>query len=311
MLTPSAMVPSGRCLQHRKLPRPQRQFLLFMAAWGLGLLVTKRCDSFTLASTPKVIVGPGAIQFPKQHITATSKRPDGRGHARVGNGWPVFAYASLLVVSLHSISTAQNFSVPPKRCRRSVLCQRMGSFNLSLSSMAGHRLETLPSQEPNQATPWAGAQTLSAKVSTCSSFRLPHVDEIGGPPAQLLQSNVVPMPATAYHAHAASNAALSCARFVGHQRKQGQSARRRYQRTATRATRRQTGAKFQPRHPLPVLPVMYDPSRVRVQIQDVLVASSWTRSASSRGTKMTAANGEISQFKTRYISVNGFASMKC
>jgi len=291
-------------LQHRMSPRHQRQFLLLIAAWGLGLLVTKRSDSFTIASTPKVMAAPGTVQFSVQQTPAISKRPAGGSYARVGNGWPVFAYASLLVVSLHGISTAQNFRVLPKRCRRGV--------PVSLSSMAGHHLETLPSQDSNQATPWVGAQTTAATPCTCSSFLLPDVDEVGGTPAQLLQSKFVPMLTMTHHVE--SNAAHRCTKlachFVGHQRKHGPSARRRYQRTATRATRRQIGANFLPRQPQPMLPVPYDPSRVRVQIQDVLLASSsCTKSASDRDAKLTAAKSEISQFKTHYISGNGSASV--
>jgi len=309
------MVPSGDrgcCLQHRVLRRPGRQLLLFFAASGLGLFFTKRSDSFTLASTPKVIAEPGVVEFSEQRILATSKRPDGKGYARVSTGWPAFAYASLLIVSLHSISTARNRSVLPKRCRRGVFCRRMGSFNVSLSTRAGHHLETLPSQDSNQAIPWAGAQTTSTEVSGCPNFLLPEVDEVGGSLAQMLQSKAVPLPATTYHAE--SNAAQCCTqpacKFVGHQHKQGQSARRRYQRTAARATRRQIGSKFMPRQPLRVLPAAYDPSRVRVQIQDVLMAaSSCTKSASVRDTKMTAAKSEVSQFKTHFISVNGLASV--
>jgi len=291
-------------LQHRVLRRPGRQLLLFFAASGLGLFFTKRSDSFTLASTPKVIAEPGVVEFSEQRILATSKRPDGKGYARVSTGWPAFAYASLLIVSLHSISTARNRSVLPKRCRRGV--------PVSLSSMAGHHFETLPSQDSNQATPWVGAQTTAATPCTCSSFLLPDVDEVGGTPAQLLQSKFVPMLTMTHHVE--SNAAHRCTKlachFVGHQRKHGPSARRRYQRTATRATRRQIGANFLPRQPQPMLPVPYDPSRVRVQIQDVLLASSsCTKSASDRDAKLTAAKSEISQFQTHYISGNGSASV--
>lgn len=311
------MAPSGdfwRCLPHGVSPRPQRRFLLFLAACALGLFITQRSDTFTLASMPKVIAGPGAVQFSVQNIPATSIRPAGRGCARVGSSWSVFAYASLLVVSLHGMSATRNFRGLSTPCRRGVFRQRMGSFNLSLSSMAGQHFETLPSEDSNQVTPWAGAQTKAVataiKGSTCSSFLLPVVDEVGRTPAQLLQSKVVPTVMEIHHTE--SNAAFCCTRpachFVGHQRKSVRSARQRYHRTATRATRKQTGAKLMPRCRLCVLPVPYDPSRVRVQIQDVLMASSCTRSASGRDAKMTAAKSEISQVKTHYISGNGFAS---
>jgi len=229
-----------------------------------------------------------------------------------GNTWSGIACASLLLIAVSVPRVLQSRALRNPR-RLGVGCQGMGSFKVSLPPTAEHRFNS--AQEFHLITPSNSVMpqaAVSTAATACSISQMQGMDSLEGEhvdaSAWCLPREFVLVAPMAENAE--STVTIGCTRPAGQiidgYRRRVRSQRRQQSRTASRATRRQTGARLVPGQPPCVQPMPFDPSRVRMKIQDVLrISKSCVSIAIGRDAKTVAAKNEFSHCTSLYISRNG------
>lgn len=199
--------------------------------------------------------------------------------------------------------------------RRNVGCQGLGSFKVSFPDTAQHRLHSTPEFHLNtsrscvlpQAAVSTASETLACSISSVQgtgSLGREHVDAT----TSCFPHEMVLVPAVGENSKSTltTGCARSAGQLIGGRRRPVRSRQGRKSRTSSRAARRQTGARLLPAQPPSVQPLPYDPSRLRMKIQDALrVSTSCVSIAIDSEAKTVAAKSEFSHCTSLYISGNG------
>lgn len=304
------MVPSKH-IRHFQLRRccsqaPSLRFcstLTALVACGLVLVVVQQREAFTLAPMPGVKAGPAVVRPSMQQQVAISDRmPVKAVLSQEGNTGSASVFAGLLLFVVGVPRVLQSRALRTLR-RRNVGCQGMGSFNVSLPHTAQHgrhstrefQMITSRSFVLPQASVSTATAALACSISSDAS-------------TSCFPREMVLAPAVGENSE--STVTIGCTRPAGHliggRRRPVRSRRARKSCTSSRAARRQTGARLLPvQHPS-VQPLPYDPSRLRMKIQDALrVSTSCVSIAIDSEAKTVAAKSEFSQCTSLYISGNG------
>lgn len=193
---------------------------------------------------------------------------------------------------------------------RSVRCHGMGSFKVSIPHTSEHRFNSV--QEFHIIGPSSLPQAVATPALACSISPKHEMDVSEGEhvhaSAWCLPRVIVAVPAVGENADSflANRCMKPAGHLIGGHRRAARSRRGRPSRTGSRASRRQTGARLLPVQPESVQPMPYDPSRVRMKIQDALRVSRGCVSIGiGREAKTVAAKSEFSHCTSLYISGNG------
>jgi len=313
------MVPSKH-IRHFQLRRccsqaPSLRFcstFTALVACGLVLVVVQQSEAFTLAPMPGVKAGPAVVRPSMQQVAISDRMLMKAVLSQEGNTGSASVFAGLLlfVVGVPRVSRALR-----TLRRRNVGCQGMGSFKVSLAHAAQHRRHSTQEFQmitPRSFVPPQAAVSTATAALACSISSVQGTDslerELADASASCFPREMVLVPAVGENSK--STPTIGCTRPAGHligrHRRPVRSRRGRKSRTSSRATRRQTGARLLPVQPPSVQPLPYDPSRLRMKIQDALrVSTSCVSIAIDSEAKTVAAKSEFSQCTSLYISGNG------
>jgi len=281
-----------------------------LVACGLVLVVVQQSEAFTVASMSGVNTWPAVVRpSRRQRVTIIDRRPIKTACLQRGNTWSGIACASLLLIAVGVPRVLQSRALRTPR-RLSVGCQGMGSFKVSLPPTAEHRFNS--AQEFHLITPSSCVMpqaAVSTAATPCSISQMRGMDSLEGEhvdtSAWCLPREIMLVAPIAEKSE--STVTIGCTRpaaqIIGGYRRPVRSRRRQQSRTANQSTRRQTGTRLLPGQPPSVQPMPYDPSRVRMKIQDVLrISKSCVSIAIVREAKMVAAKSEFSHCTSLDIS---------
>jgi len=260
-----------------------RSIFAALVACGLVLVVVQQSEAFTMASMPGVSAGPAVLRSSRQQcVTMSDRRPIETACSHGGNTWSGIMCASLLLVGVGVPQVSQSRALRTPR-RRSVGCQGMGSFKVCLPHTTEHGFNSLQ-----------GFHLIAPSSSVMPQHAVPSA------------ATVVLVPAVRENEFTLTiGCTRPAGRLIGGHRRPVRP-RRQQSHAQSQSTRRQTGARLLSVQSPPVQPLPYDPSRVRMKIQDVLrFSTSCVSIAIGREAKTVAAKSEFSHCASLYISGNG------